>query len=331
MAFTLITKQFFKSTGNGLKLNIPSGADYVEVFNITKTAATNPNAVILSRWFGPSFGPNASARDSGLQTVKTTFDLTSAYASGGFTYVTTFPYVEAQAANPITEISKAAQAAVTQTNTYSENDLVVLYNTTGMLQISGMTFQISTVSGSGYTLKGLDSSAFTTEGTAGFTRRISSQAVEPEYLYITKITQATQAVITTSIDPTQYYVAGMKIYLSVPPSFGMTQINGLTGTIVSLNATNYSMTIDIDTSGFSAFAFPASTSSPKAQLFATLSPAGASTQKDPVTLVQTGYDFTFQPFRTGQFVPYLYLAGGANSPGGALNDLINVLIYKCEN
>ncbi len=259
--------------------------------------------------------------------------LESAFAAGtGFTYVTLSPVVEPQAANAITAITAASPAVVTQTNTYSENDVVYLYNTTGMLQIAGMPFQISTVSGSGYTLIGLRAAGFAAPATAGFTRRVSKfNAVEPEFLYITEVTQATQAVVRTSVDPTQHYVVGMKIHFSIPYSFGMTQLNGLTGKIVAVSSANYTVTVDIDTSAFTAFAFPASTSSPTAQLFATYAPAGASTQVDPITGVQTGYDFSKQAFRSGEFVPYIFLSGGAQSPAGAASDVINWMAFKLEN
>ncbi len=332
MAFTIITGGNFKSTGAGVSIPMPSSVDYMEVYNITEMAASNPNEVIKSFWFGPKFGAGASPADGGLKVVKTTFDLTSAYASGGFTYVTSSPVIEPQSANPITAITAANPAVVTQTQTYSEGDILQFYNTTGMLQIAGMNFQISSVSGSGYSLIGLDASAFATPGTAGFTRRISKYAaVEPQFLYVTAISQATQAVVTTSVDPSLYYVVGMKVHFSVPYSFGMTQMNQLTGKILSVDAANYQFTVDIDSSAFSAFAFPASTASPTAQLFATVAPAGASTQVDPVTGVQTGYNFQFQPFRSGVFVPYMFLAGGDQSPAGAVNDQINWIAYKFEN
>ncbi len=265
--------------------------------------------------------------------MKTTAMLDSAFSAGtGFTYVNSSPVVEAQGANAITAITAASPAVVSQTNTYSENDVLYLYNTAGMLQIAGMPFQISTVSGSGYTLIGLRAAGFAAPGTAGFTRRVSTfNAVEPEFLYITEVTQATQAVVRTSVDPTQHYVVGMKIHFSIPYSFGMTQLNQLTGKILAVSAANYTVTVDIDTTAFTAFAFPASTASPTAQLFATYAPAGASTQFNPVTQVQTGYDFQKQPFRTGQFVPYLFLAGGAQSPAGAAADIINWMSFKLEN
>jgi hypothetical protein len=332
MPFTILDGSSFTSTGAGVKINLPSSADYFKTWNITQLSAANPNTVTNGQWFGSRFGAGASPAGQGIKTVKTTAMLDSDFAAGtGFTYVTSSPVVEAQAANAITAITAASPAVVSQTNTYSENDIVYLYGTTGMLQIAGMPFQISTVTGAGYTLIGLRAAGFAAPGTAGFTRRISKfNAVEPEYLFITEITQATQAVVRTSVDPTDHYVVGMKIRFSIPYSFGMTQMNGLTGKIVAVSSANYTMTVDIDSTAFTAFAFPASTASPTAQLFATLAPAGASTQFDPVTLVQTGYDFQKQPFRTGQFVPYMFLTGGAQSPAGASGDIINWMSYKLE-
>lgn len=332
MAFTILTGGSFTSEGVGVKIPLPSSADYMEVYNLTNLAAANPNEVTISKWFGPKFGAGASAPDGGIKTVKTTSDLTSTYASGGFTYVTTVPSVEAQSANAITGITAASPAVVTQTNTYIEGDILQFYSTTGMLQIAGMNFQISSVSGAGYTLTGLRAAGFAAPATAGYTRRISKMlAVDPQFLYVTEITKATQAVVRTSVDPTQYYVVGMKVHFSVPYSFGMYEMNQLTGKIVSMSSANYTMTVDIDSSAFTTFAFPASSASPTAQLFATVAPAGASTQFDPVTNVQTGYDFQFQPFRTGQFTPYMYLAAGSQSPAGASSDVIDWIAYKLEN
>lgn len=340
MPFTIITGGSFTSTGAGVKIPLPSSADYFKTWNITQMPLAPATAVVISgEWFGPKFGVGATAANDGIRWKKTNSTnainidtFATATASNGFTYVTSSPVVEAQAANAITGITAASPAVVSQTNTYSAGDILYLYNTTGMLQIAGMPFQISTVSGSGYTLIGLRAVGFAAPATAGFTRRVSKfNAVEPEFLYITEITQATQAVVRTSVDPTDHYVVGMKIHFSIPASFGMIQMNQLTGKIVAVSSANYTVTVDIDSTAFTAFAFPASTASPTAQLFATYAPAGASTQYDPVTLVQTGYDFKMQPFRTGQFTPYMFLSGGAQSPAGATADVINWMAYKLEN
>ncbi len=330
--FTILTGGSFTSTGAGVKINLPSSADYFKTWNMTQYAASNPNTVVGGEWFGSKFGSGSSAVGLGLQTVKTTSLLTSNFGAGlGFTYVTSSPVVEAQAPNAITAITAASPAVVSQTNTYSDGDIVRVYGTTGMLQIAGMDFQISSASGSGYSLIGLRAAGLTA-GTAGYTRRISKfSAVEPEFLYVTEITKAAQAVVRTSVDPTNYYVVGMLLHFSVPGSFGMSEINGLTGKIVAVSAANYTMTVDIDTTAFTTFAFPLTTASPTAALFATIAPAGARTQFDPMTGVQTGYDFQKQPFRTGQFTPYMFLSGGAQAAAGAASDVINWTAYKFEN
>jgi hypothetical protein len=344
MPFTIITQGSFTSEGVGVKIPLPSSADYFRTQNITQLATTQGTGRVVQGEFYPAImNPNDGIRwKKTNSTSAMNADLFStSTASNGFTYVTTSPSVEAQAANAITGITAANPAVVTQTNTYTEGDIVRIYNTTGMLQIAGMDFQISTVSGSGYTLLGLPATAsngFAAVGTAGNTRRVSKAlAVDPQYLYITNISQALQAVVSTSVDPSLYYSVGMKIYFSVPSSFGMAQMNRLTGKIVAVNAVSatsdigaYNLTVDIDTTAFTAFAFPASTSSPTAALFATLAPAGAKTETNIITNVTTGYDFDLQPFRTGEFTPYMFLAAGAQSPAGSTDDLIVWQAYKME-
>ena len=156
-------------------------------------------------------------------------------------------------------------------------------------------------------------------------------------MYITNISKASQAVVSTSVDPSAFYVVGNKIHFSVPSSFGMTQMDQLTGTVVAVNAASasgsiaaYNLTVDIDSTAFTTFAFPVTTLSPTSRLFATLSPAGSATTFNPNTLVQTGYEFQKTPFHTGQFTPYMFLSGGAQSPAGASGDVINWIAYKLE-
>ncbi len=347
MAFTILDGGSFTSTGAAVKVNLPSSADYFKIVNVTQMAAAGTTCV-AGEWFGPKFGAGATAANDGIRWRKAGSNailidtFATATATNGFTYVTSSPVVEPQAANAITAITAANPAVVTQTNTYANGDLLRIYGTTGMLQIGGMVFQISSVSGSGYTLLGLPATVtngFATAATAGFTRRVSTYAaVEPEFMFITNISQAIQAVVSTSVDPSLYYVVGNKIHFSVPKSFGMTQIDQLTGTILAVNAVAatgnigaYNVTVNIDSSAFTAFAFPLSTLSPTAPLFATFAPAGSQTSFNPVTLVQTGYEFLKTPFHTGQFTPYLLIGGGgAGNASGANLDVINWVSYKLE-
>lgn len=317
---TLLVQDTFTSTGVAKIVNLPGSADYFVTFNHTQAATQQATG----RGFKFEWYKGQTAADNATEWKKT--NSTDAVnmvlaTSGGFTYVTTSPVVEAVNSNAITAITAASPAVVSQTNTYIEGDILQLYGTTGMLQIAGMNFQISSVSGSGYTLTGLRAAGLTA-GTAGYTRRISKYlAVDPQFLYVTEITKASNAVVRCSVDPSQYYVAGMKVHFSVPASFGMTEINGLTGTILSTSSANYTITLDIDSTNFTTFAFPLTTASPTAALFATVAPAGAKTYVDS-SGTQLGYNFQYQPFRTGQFVPYMYLAAGAQSPAGSNGDVI---------
>lgn len=341
MAFTILTQGSFTSTGVGVKIPVPSSADYFVVKNLTQIATNQATGRgFMFEWWN---GLTPAGQATEWKKADSSTDVVNIVqvTSGGFTYVTTSPVVEAPNANAITGITAANPAVVTQTNTYSDGDILRFYGTTGMLQLGGFDAQISSVSGSGYTLLGLPATAsngFAAVGTAGTTRRISSVlAVDPQFLYVTNVSQAAQAVVSTSVDPSQFYAVGMKVHFTIPASFGMKELSQLTGTILAVNAVSatsnigaYNLTIDIDTSAFTAFAWPASTLSPTTQLFATLSPAGAHTSLDPVTGVQTGYNFQLQPFRTGQFTPYMFLAAGAQSPAGSTDDVIVWQAFKAE-
>lgn len=324
MAFTIVTQGTFASTGVGVKVNLPSSADYFVVKNITQLATTQSTGRgVQFEWYN-----GITPADGAVEWLKTNSSNAlnmNAITSGGFTYVQSQPQPEAAVTG--TAITAANPAVVTMTNTYSEGDRVRLYGTTGMLQIAGMDFTATSVSGSSFTLLGLDASGFAAPATAVTARRIPKlDAVEPEFLYITKISQATQAVVT--VTQAHNYVVGQLIHFAIPASMGMQEINNLTGKITAVGT--YTMTVDINSSSFSAFAFPASTASPNAGLFATLAPAGQRTQFDPNTNIQTGYNFNYAPFHSGNFIPYMFLAAGAQSPAGSSGDTIVWQAFKME-
>jgi len=329
MPFTIVTQGQFTSTGVGVKIPMPSSADYFVSTNRTQMNTTqNPGRVVRAEWYR-----NAFSQNDGLRWKKTNStsainidQFSTSTASNGVSYYETVPITEA-AVTGGTDITAADPAVVTLTNTYSNGDRVRLYATTGMLQIAGMDFTISSVSGSAFTLLGLDASGFAAAATAGTGRRISDfDAVERRCVFITKITQATSAVVTVST--AHSYVVGELVYFSVPNEFGMQEMSGRTGKITAVGT--YTMTVDIDSSAFTAFAFPTSANAATSKLFATLAPAGQKTQENYLTGVQTGYDFNYPPFHTGQFSPYIYLAGGAQSPAGSSGDVILWQACKSE-
>ena len=335
MPFTIVTQGTFTQPATAVNqiIPLPSGADYFVSTNLTKMASGSTTGCVRGEWFGGGL----TAVNDGLQWSKSSGDAISiesfANASAnGFTYVTSFP--APQAALTGTTISKASAAVAAVTNTYSEGDTVVIYNSVGMLQISGMTFTISSVSGSGFTLLGLNSSAFATSATSFMVRRVNQfTPVEPSFLFVTAVSQATQAQVTVSQANSVY--VGQKVEFTIPASFGMVQLNNFNQPqskppIVTAIIDAYNFLINVNTTNYTAFAFPASSGSPTTALFATVAPAGQSTQFNPITNVTTGYNFTQIPFRSGVFIPYMYLPAGVGAPGGQAAEVIAWQAYKME-
>jgi len=336
--FTIVTQGTFTQPATAVNqiIPLPSGADYFVTTNLTQMATTQGTGrVVRGEWYGGGL----TANNDGLRWKKT--NATSAInidkfststASNGFTYVSAPPQPEAALTG--TTITNANPAVASVTNTYSEGDTVVIYNAVGMQQISGMTFTISSVSGTGFTLLGLDASGFSAGASAFSVRRVNRYTpVEPSFLFVTEVTQAAQAQVTVS-QANKVYL-GQKLEFTVPASFGMVQLNNFyqpqnLPVVVTSIVDAYNFTINLNTTNFTAFAFPASALTPTVALFATIAPAGQSTQYNPITGVQTGYNFTDIPFHTGQFIPYMYVPAGAQSPGGSAADVIVWQAYKME-
>ena len=332
MPFTIVTQGTILQPATAVVQNVelPSSADYFKVYNLTQAAAAAPTAGVLFEWF-----KNITPQGGALQTHKAASSalLQNTILTGGFTYVERYP--DPEPAIAVTAVTAANPAVVSAVNTYSNGDRVVLYGTTGMQQISGMVFTVSAVSGVAFTLAGLNAVGFATPATAGFVRRVAAaNRVEPRSYYVTGITRANPAVVTLS--EAHNLAVGMKVEFQIPGSFGMVQLNNyyqnqsLPPVITAVST--YTITLNIDTSAYTAFAFPASSATPTTQLFATVAPAGASTQVvgNPPNKVQTGYDFAKQAFRTGLFVPYMILPIGANAPGGQANDRLLWQAFKME-
>lgn len=155
-----------------------------------------------------------------------------------------------------TAISQANPAVVTCAVAHGllTGDQVLLSNSTGMLQIAGMYFQITKIDDFNFSLNGLDSSIpFSGPATAVQFRKILFPGIwQPQSCLITNISRAADAVITTSVD--HGYKVGQLIYLAVAPQFGMVQASGKISRIKAVTANT--MTIDLDTSSYTAFAFP---------------------------------------------------------------------------
>lgn len=186
-----------------------------------------------------------------------------AVTTGGFTFIDTAnpPLFAGLATTAITGTAGTFIVTMAETGSIAVGDWVRLYGTTGELQIAGYTFQVTAVTNDvSITLGYMASSGitFAADATAGTVKKYIPNRMYPRWSYIANITQATQAVVyfTGKND----YTPGENLYFRVPEEFGMLEINNQVARVLSVtnSATVSSVTLDLDTSGYTAYAFPTS-------------------------------------------------------------------------
>jgi len=252
----------FTSAGVAVNLSLPAGYQDFRLINITDIGSSAANTNVM-RAEGTSLMPAGSAYLNLKTNGAATLQLESMITSGGFTFVDDSASAPLSAAVAITGITNATPPVVSTASTagLSNSDVVRITNSTGQLNIAGMDFTIGAlIANTSFSL------AFMTApgaaGTAGFWRRVP---FDPRYYpvrrFITNISAASQAIVTMSV--THGFTVGQDVRLIVPSGFGMVQANGLLGRIVAIGAADANgftntITVDIDTSSFTAFAFPSS-------------------------------------------------------------------------
>lgn len=284
---------FFTATGSAVRIPLRSNYSLFKVWNYTQMATQqNPGRVVESHW---SLGMLPGYAKTITKTTATDVLNGGIATSGGFTLINTSvqTYLTALAT---TNISNAAPPVLTMASTAGlvDGDVVRMTGTTACRQIAGMDFTIdNTIANTSTEL--IYMIAPGSVGTAGVVRKISSgDMYQPSQRYITNITQAASAVVTLSV--THGWVVGQKIYFNVPSTFGMSQINGKYGEITAINTTTNTVTVNIDTTGFTAWAWPVSASVPFS--FPMAIPAG----EIPTIITGANYNSTLLTMELGSSV-----------------------------
>lgn len=171
------------------------------------------------------------------------------------------PTYAALATTAITGSAGTFVVSMANTGTIAVGDFVRLYATTGELQIAGYSFQVTAVTANtsitlGYMASG--GQTFAADATAGQVVKYIPNRMYPRWNYIANISRASQAVVhfTAKND----YTVGQIVSFRVPSQFGMDEINNKTARVLSVtnSGTVSSITLDLDTTGYTAFAFPTS-------------------------------------------------------------------------
>jgi len=179
-------------------------------------------------------------------------------ADGITTYDTANPPTFAGLATTAITAADPAVVTMAETGTISVGDIVRLTGTTGMLQIAGYDAQVEAVTNDTSISLMLNAATFAAPATAGTVTKIIPNRMYPRWRFINSISQAAQAVVTFTVN--HDFTPGEIVSFRVPSEFGMEEINNVPSRVLSVtnSSTASSITIDLDTSGFTAFAFPTS-------------------------------------------------------------------------
>lgn len=269
----------FTSAGTALNLRIPSQYQDFELINLTDIGSTSATQFVMKAR-GTSLMTAGSAYVSLKSAGAATLALENTITTGGFTFVSDSADTAPGSAVSITSATNASPVVVTASSAagLSNGDVVRITNSTGQLNIAGLDFTIGNVNIGAGTFELSNMSAPGAVMSAGFYRRIPfDPAFYPARRIITNISAASSALITMSV--THGYVVGQLVRIYVPAGFGMTQINGLLATITAVgtadtNGFTNTITVNINSTAFTAFSFPSSATAALGISFPEVVPVG---------------------------------------------------------
>lgn len=257
---TIIQQGRFTSDGAAELISLRSDVDWMEVINATQWATTQATGRgVKFEW---QRGLAAGAAFEYTKADSTNALNAEFVSSGGFTLLDPNAGPEAEVTG--TTITKADPPVCTAAgHGYSNGDVVVIYGSDNMTQIDGVLFTIGSVATNTFELTYFDSNtANFTANTAFAVRRVPNpQSFEPAGAVIAAISTGTTTGVTLCRDDIDLQVGDL-MRITVPSAFGMTEIDGQAGEITAINTTTNTYTVDIDSSAYTAFAWPATTSFP---------------------------------------------------------------------
>lgn len=306
---------YFTSDGAAHTFNTVFTPNLIWVENYTKIATPNAGNGVGFRW------QTGMAQDSAFQETIDGAGVTTKtiITTGGITLLNTADPQPASALLSGTTITNVSPPVLTSgaTGGMQNGDTVEIINTTGNPQLNGYQFTVDTVVANTTFHLPFMGVAPGNAGTA-FTYRYFKYdpMYYPRRRFITAITQAAQAVVTLSV--THGYTAGQLVVFNIPKQFGMTQLNGVRARILAVNTTTNTITINVDTSAFTAWSFPNATTAASPFTPAQVVPFGDGL--DPTTPLLTSA--TLAGATQNKAINGFRLAAGANSPAGVASDVI---------
>lgn len=336
----------FVSTNTPVFIELPTGFDRIEVENQTVTYAGGVGSA-AQFLFVPATMPNGQGTKYVKEGTIGALVPSQIPANLGF-FVQDTTINEPGSSIAITSISNATPPVVATGNTaglIANSTMVRIFATGGAQQLGGIDFTVGTVMAStSFTLAYM--AAIVTAGGPGTYRVIPFDPyIYPSTRTITKIVSGgavglSNAVSVITLSVTNNYTVAQKVRLHVPSvtgvAFGMTEMDGLEVTILNTgdadaDGITNTITVDVDSSGFTAFAWPLTTD--PAFTPAQVVPIGENTAialNNPLFPANSGISpYGDATNNIGKFG--VVLMNGAGSPAGVTGNVITWIAYKSFN
>nr|CAB4126354.1 hypothetical protein UFOVP88_20 [uncultured Caudovirales phage] len=299
----------FVSNGNAINIALPAGYDDIELFNISTETLTSTDVMYAK---GNANAPagyalyDIGSSTSGTLTPK--FTLTN-----GFTFISDSSQFPSGAQTVASAISSANPGVVSTSSTLglATGSIVRITNSTGLLQIGGLDFTVgSVIANTSFALTYLDTSSTNVNGSASAAKwqllATGPRYYPPRRYIVNMASSGVNTLITMSV--THQYTVGQEVRIYCPSNFGMTQINGLLGVITAIGTADVSgitntITVNINSSSFTAFSWPTSATAASGTNFAFVEPVGEAAQVPYQNLLDDAtYNQSFSGVQIGSAV-----------------------------
>lgn len=266
------------SAGNPVIIQVPQGCDWIEVRDYTQAGTAGNSSAYINNagsatvgnyWFWQSGMASGSAIVNYNTNAASSLNIDT-IPSGGFTIYD--PSGQLPGSLPIlgspvatTASTNATRPVVSTANTAGISvGTVVRMSSTAQTDVNGIDMVVgAVVANTSFTLLTATNALATAPGAiggAGFYRIVNINPLfYPRRRYVTKITQATNAQVSTSV--AHGLTPGQEVRFNIPSQSGMIQLNGTAFNnyqpcIVETVVDDYNFTININTSNFTAFTWP---------------------------------------------------------------------------
>jgi hypothetical protein len=313
---TIIQQGRFTSDGSNKIIAIRSDVDFMWTYNITEIAQQN-DRVSYAYWQRgmPQGSGLAYTKEGGANTIGVNLFA----APTGFTLIdtTASPVGNAIAITGTGNATDLATIDTGDTGGLVDGSIVRLSGLNNNLtNIAGFDFEVDTiVAGVSFNLRYNLANVPGAAATAGFYRRIAFDPIfYPRNRYIVDMVLGATTEVFFSV--THGFTVGQELRFRVSADFGTTQIDGLVGTVIAVDLTTNSATVNIDSTAFTAFAWPTAAAGLNFT-FAQAVPLGMDTGTAISSNTNILADATVNTGLIG-----MLLAGGVDTPAGDTGDII---------